>query len=274
MGSNATRHLSPEAKKKSMGAMAAALAVGLVLLVALVGAVVGRYQYQTKPDSPVRAQEFYFVSDLLDGATHTLAPGSTEVSFTLSNHADDLRYSEMDITYAVTVEAADGTGAGSVVVDYGSDDKQLLQKNTKSDATVTIKGLQSGKTYTVTAVGKGRNADSVQGYEKTLTATIVVQAATGQLYQYQETSSGEYTLLTVWNEGDETGMVSISYTGIPDNTNPNMTDWETGGPDDKKVTKANINIGPHESKVFRFFEGADITVKDVDSKNVSGKEPQ
>lgn len=223
-----------KAKKNPAGVAVAALAVSLVLLVVLISTAVGRYQHELSSDGTVRAKEFYFTSDFLDGKIHTLAPGSTEVSFTLGNHADELRFSEVDIDYVVTVDPADG-----LTVENSSG---TLTKNVKSDSTVTIKGLKPG-TYTVTAIGTG-------GYSKKLTATINVLLEGGKLYYHLET--GEYTLLTVWNEGNTAGSVTITYTGIPDNTNPNMTDWSTNG-------NREVSIGAHESKVFRFFSGT-VTV--------------
>lgn len=224
----------------------AVLAVSLVLLVLLIGAAIGRYVHQLHSEGSVRAEEFYFTSDFLDGDTHTLAPGSTQVSFTLGNHADELRYSEMNINYKVTVTSNNGTEA-TVSPSAGT-----LEMNKKSDATITISGLQPG-TYTVTAVGEG-------GYSKTLTGTIVIPNQKSQLYYHIDTVSEEYTLLTVWNEGDVAGEVTIAYTGIPDNTNPNMTTWQTD--DSHRVT-----IEPHASKVFRFFSGT------VNMTGAADKEP-
>lgn len=266
-------------KKKSAGAAAAAPAVCLVLLVLLVlliGAVIGRYQRQIDSDVSVRAKEFYFTSDFLDGETHTLAPVSSvvtggagasegtggpsgaEVTFTLGNHADELRYSEVDINYTVRVEpTTDGSGGGTTgtsdsgvtVMKDGKEltDNEKLTGGELADAEITVSGLKAGKTYTVTATGNG-------GYTKTLTAKIVVPAKEGKLYYHLENVAGEYKLLTVWNEGDEAGEVTIDYTGIPDNTNPNMTDWKT---DD---TGKKIQIASRESAVFRFFGGSNITV--------------
>lgn len=100
------------------------------------------------------------------------------------------------------------------------------------------------------------------GYTKTLTATIEVPDQAAQLYYYKDDSAGEYTLLTVWNEGDKAGDVTITYTGVPDNTNPNMTNWKTNeGSQGKPVT-----IEPHESKVFRFFDVTDIKVEGATAK--------
>lgn len=234
------RHIE---KRKNINIAASALAVCFVLSVVLIGVVVARYQRQLRSDGSVRAQEFYFTSNLLDGDTHMFAPGSTEVTFTLGNHADELRVSEMDIDYEVTI-APDGGEPETIK-------KGTLKKGEVSDEDVTISGLEAG-TYVVTAVGTG-------GYSQTLTATIVVPAITNRIYQHQDNVSGEYILLTVWNEGDKEGTVTIEYTGIPDNTNPDMKDWSTNG-------KKEIKIAPHESKVFRFFSGMVTVTGAVDKE--------
>ncbi len=244
-------HSGHREKKKFVGA-GAALGLAFALLVILIGTAIGRYQHQFTPDASVKAKDFYFTSDFLDGNTHTLAPGTTEVSFTLGNHADELRWSEVDITYAVTVTPADGTASEDVTVEY-SDSGKKFTAGSKQDATVTIKGLQPG-TYTVTAAGNG-------GYEKSLTATIEVLSNEAQVY-YHQGIFAEYTLLTVWNEGDKPGEVTITYTGIPDNTNPNMTDWTTNG--DRTVT-----VKAHESLVFRFFGGGTVGVTGAEQKTPS-----
>ncbi len=245
-------YLSRRAKRESTGAGAAVFAAGLVLLVLLLGAAIGRYQRQLKSDSSFRAEEFYFTSDFLNGGIHTLAPpvsgGSTEVSFTLGNHADDLRVSEVEIEYEVMVEPA------GAAVTY-ADTSRKLGSGTAEDDTVTIAGLRPGVTYTVTATGRG-------GYEKSLTATIEVLSNEAQIYQYKEATS-EYTLLTVWNEGEEAGDVTIAYTGIPDNTNPNMEDWSAGA---GTAINKTVAIGPHESRVFRFFGGGTVTVTNAEEK--------
>lgn len=235
MGKQQTNH-----RGKRTGLIAGAIGLCFVLL--LVGAVIAKYRQQLRSDSAVRAKEFYFTSDFLDGGTHTLAPGSTSVTFTLGNHADDLRISEVDIQYTVTVTKEGDT---EKTVATGT-----LGKDTLNDQEITISDLSAG-TYTVKAVGTG-------GYSQTLTATIVVLAEAAKPYYHIENVPGEYTLLTIWNEGNEAKNVTIKYTGIPDNTNPNMGDWATGG--EKKVT-----VAPHTSMVFRFFGGT-VTVADADKK--------
>lgn len=236
-------HTKKNSKTSRKKVIISTVAVVLSLCALTVGMLVAKYLNEKSSDGLVRAKNFYFTSNLLDGEEHTLAPdstGSTSVTFTLGNHEDDLRFSEVDIEYTVTLDD------GSTVKEI---DKGTLPANgAVNDVEVTVSGLQEGKTYTVTAVGKG-------GYTKTLTATIVVPAKAAQLYYHIDNSAGEYTLLTVWNEGDKEGHVQIKYAGIPDNTNPDMAEWRTGDNNNHSVM-----IKPHESKVFRFFNATNVHV--------------
>lgn len=216
--------------------------VVLSLCALMVGLLSAKYLDKKESTGLVRAKNFYFTSNLLDGNTHTLAPGTTSVTFTLGNHEDDLRYSELDIKYEYTVKADSADGVTT------AEGEGTLARGDIHDAKINVSGLQPGKTYIVTAVGRG-------GYSKTLTATIVVPENVPQLHQHQENPTGEYILLTVWNEGDASGKVTIEYTGIPDNTNPNMTDWHTN-------ESHEVEIEPHTSKVFRFFSETTVNVKD------------
>ena len=225
-GSHKEKSANKNRKKKTYTA-----AVLLLVFILTTGMLVAKYISERNSNGLVRANNFYFTSSLLDGKSHTLAPGSTSLTFTLGNHEDDLRFSEMNIDYEVTVDNA------AVKIENGTG---RIEKGAVNDAEVTISDLQAG-TYIITAVGKG-------GYSKTLTATIVVPEKETQIYQYQDTTADEYILLTVWNEGDKPGTATITYTGAPDNTNPDMTSWQTNG-------QQEVTIEPHESKTFRFFGG-------------------
>lgn len=56
-----------------------------------------KYTMTKDKDVEAVAQAFYFESDLLDGGTYELPAGTTELTFTLRNHADDLRAAECEI---------------------------------------------------------------------------------------------------------------------------------------------------------------------------------
>ncbi len=214
-----------------------AIAVILSICTLSFGVVTAKYFAEKKSTGLVETKNFYFTSNLLDGKEYTLAPGTTSVTFTLSNHADDLRFSDVDIEYTVTVNNGATVIGGTGTIAMGS----------VNDVEVTISNLTAGKTYTITAVGTG-------GYKKTLTATIVVPEQNFELYYKIDDSAVDYILLTVWNEGEKEGTVTIGYTGTPDNTNDNMTEWQAGN-----NASQDVNIGAHESKVFRFF-GGKVTV--------------
>ena len=207
----------------------ALLAVILVLAMCFgVGGAVAKYLKTSESSGAVRAQEFYFTSEQLEG-THKLKPGTTQVTFTVGNYADALRYSEMDIT--VTAEVTNGATIKVA--------NPTLEANGESETEITISNLNPGETYTVTVTG-------TNGYTKTLTGTFQVQQPGTGAYQWVEEFDG-YVLLTVWCE-DYTGPVTIEYPNgaIPDNTNPNMKDWKTNG-------SGSVTLHPYESYVFRFF---------------------
>ncbi len=227
-----TAHTKKKHKMNRQRIIISVVAVLLSLCALTAGMLVAKYFDRKTSDGLVKAKNFYFTSNLLDGEKHTLAPGSTGVTFTLGNHEDGLRYSEVDIEYTVTL--SDGTNIKNV-------NTGTLTNGSVQDKPVTLKDLTPGKTYTVTAVGTG-------GYSKTLTATIIVPGTSPDLYYSADTSAGEYILLTVWNEGDKEGSATVIYTGVPDNTDPTMVRWKTNG-------KNNVTVPAHGSVVLRFFGG-------------------
>ncbi len=241
-------HLNRRAKKNSAGAAAVTFAAGVALLAILIGVTFGKYLHQLRTEGSVRAKEFYFTSDFLDGGTHTLAPGSTEMSFMLGNYADELRFSEVEITYAVTVTPVDAA-TSSPTVENGSG---TLVTGDKRDAEVTVTGLTPGKTYTITATGTG-------GYEQSLTATVVVLAQEPVVYMYLDTTNSEYVLLTVWAQGYRGDVTIDPPEGlIPDNTDPVMESVKTG---DASFTDAtSFKTDDYCSHTYRFF-GSGVTAE-------------
>ncbi len=251
------RRLSRGGKWQRAAAIAAVPGACLLLAALLVGTVIARYQRELSYDGSVKAKDFYFTSDFLDGGVHTFSSGSTEVTFTLGNHADALRFSEMDIAYTVTVTRTDG-GAGdpTVSVDSATLNSGKLTGGQTSDATVTVSGLQPGGAYTVTATGKG-------GYQETLTATIHVLSGEAVVYKYLDTTHSEYVLLTVWAQG-YTGSVTITPAAeknlIPDNTDPRMVTVQTDAAI-TDTTSFDTSTSGYASHTYRFF-GSGVTAAD------------
>ncbi len=223
-----------------------AVAVLLSLCAISAGIVFAKYKNEKTSQGLVGAKNFYFSSNLLDGREHTLGQGRTSITFTLGNHEDELRFSDVDVNYTVTVNN------GATVTDEDGNGTGTIPAGAPRDVSVTIENMQAGKTYTVTA--KGEN-----GYSKTISATLVIPAAEARLFYHTDSSAGDYILLTVWNEGDAAGNVTIAYTGIPDNTNPNMGDWTAN------ATREDA-LGARESKTYRFFGGT-VTVTGAEPKN-------
>lgn len=247
------------------------LAIGiLAALVIPLGAVVSGVsaKYMKKVDDQttvVRAREFYFTSDLLkeNGAVYPLNPGTDTISFEVRNYADDLRYSEGQITF--TVEA----GGATVTVEP---EGNTLPGAQKSSAVVTLSDLEDGRTYTVRVVGSG-------GYQKQLSAEFEILAPGTQVYKYlQMDPSGAFVLLTVWTE-NVSGNVAISAPAglIPDATDgmlAGIRNYNAG--QGKYQAMANQNagtLGAYSSHTYRFFletpfaeynvDGFEVTVGDT-----------
>lgn len=230
--------------------VAAFLATSFVM-----GIVVARYVQARDASGTVVAKEFYFTSDVLTetGEEYTLNAGTTALTLQLRNHVDMLRYAEEDISYAVYVEKdgtyyqkdADGNlvaaGSEAVVFDSGT-----LEKNQKSNASITLKGLVPGK-YEITAAGEAGKG----GYKEDLYATFTVDPDEAGVYKYVDARSDYYVLLTVWTE-NVAGEASIGISGnglIPDNTDPAMAGAETGA----TVTDDDSFAAPYSSHTYRFF---------------------
>lgn len=185
------------------------LAVWAVLLV-VVAVVQGfdtRAKYTMTKDDDVEAvaQAFYFESDLLDGGTYELPAGTDTVTFTLRNHADDLRTAECDIAYQIYLDGKEVAGkAGS------------LAGNAVKDVTIKLEELTAG-THTVKAA-------AVSPYAAELSATFVIPEKDLNVY-YTVTDSANSPVVTVTVKTvDYAGNVTIGWNGsvYPDNTDPKM----------------------------------------------------
>lgn len=212
----------------------------------------------TTKNNSATAKEFYFTSDLLDGKQHEITPTENNgkmanVTIRLKNHIDDLRYSETEIKYKVSVTEKDAETssdtAEDVYIAYGTEESAdvnglyTLEAGKKEDVDVTLSNLQAGKTYTVTAT-----TDNI--YKKTLMGTIKVSEPDTKIYAslHDET---QYIEVTVWTT-DYAGTVNLKYGDIgllPDNTDTKMKDASSkGGTITDNDWKANT------SYVFRFFK--------------------
>lgn len=190
-------------KKRVLSVFSTCMLAVLVLAVGLTAFVWAKYTSQQEKDTVVAAKAFYFESDLLSetNPTYTLTPGTKTISFRLKNHADDLRYSDVNISYEVTATART-TKTGS------------LTGGNKSSTEVKLENLTAG-TYTVTA-------RAVSPYTKTLKATFVIPAADNDISYSVSDAAGSPVLRLTVRSGDYSGKVNITWpAGIsPDNTDP------------------------------------------------------
>jgi hypothetical protein len=246
--------------------------IGIILIANVIGSIsLARYIYQKENAGLVRAEWFYFTSNLLGEESeykyYSFAPDTKELDFTLGNHADGLRYSEVGITYEVTVEkgtydetnkAFSGVTDDDIAVSYKQDNDEYSQKLASGkiyDNKVTLSNLEAG-TYKITA--KGYTGDNKsEGYYKTLTAIIQIEGE-AKLYKYLDTSNSQYVLLTVWAQGCK-GDVTITFPDdlIPDNTDSVMEEVKIGG---KKFTdNTTFKDNGYSSHTYRFFINGDKT---------------
>ena len=213
-----------------------ALAVAVLLTTLAVSGIYAKYTYQKSSYGTVVAPNFYFESDLLteNGAKYTLNAGTGEITFTMTNSADDLRFSDSDVTYTVT--SSDGT----LSITGGT-----FNKGGKRTVTVTLSDLENGKSYTVEAVGKA-------GFQKTLSATFTVESEPKTLHMHTQLDSTKqaYVVLTVWTK-DLAGTVTVTLPQglIPDNTDPKMSGFTTA------TTSFTFDLVKHSSISYRFFIG-------------------
>ena len=241
-----TKRTKPNTPHRPGALLCACGLLAFMAVFALAGAS-AKYLHKTETQGQAVAAEFYFTSDLLGetAANHTVtaldADGTASVTFRLQNHADELRYAAVDIAYTVTAENTSGA-ACTVTPDSGK-----MPAGEGHDAAITLSGLKPGQTYTVTA-------RATAPYTAELTGTVTVRSSNNEVRCTVEdkTQYVEATVRTV----DYSGTVQLTYPAglIPDNTDPLMDGWQTGGDTTKEFT-----MGPNSAHVFRFFKSADYT---------------
>ena len=235
---------TPETRRKLIIATAVLAAVlAVAILVSLSWGAVAKYIYKNQREGVVRAQAFYFTSDLLtdDGkAEYRLNYYADQVEFTLRNY-DGLLDSELDIKYNIKVEQLI-TADGETVT--ASPDKGTIRVDDR-EVTIRLEGMKPGGQYRVTVTGKG-------GYKKTLSATFTVSADTTGVYK-NTAIYDDYVLLTVWTK-NQSAAVNITIPGglIPDGTDSVLTGKAAGD-------SLELPLGENASRAYRFFIGQGYT---------------
>ena len=230
--------------------------------------IYAKYIQTSQYNDAITAREFYFSSDVLDGGVHEIPAldedGTATLTFHLMNHEDQLRYLDVPITYEVTweeeqkntaetdhVESANGNEAGRLLQGTNLSEKIAAgegKNGQTNDKTVTISGLEQGKTYTVTAT-------ATAPYTKTLSAIIRVQQKNEEL-QATVTDHGNYIEVTVWtaDKAKKIRLINQAVGVIPDNTDSSMKDMLTVTDTSGESQSDLIDLKSNASHVFRFFK--------------------
>lgn len=201
-------------REKKKGSLLATLCFITALAVVLsTGAVsLARYAMQSRKEGVAAAARFYFVSDLLS-EDETQAPiqvdppetgNMVKLSFTVSNHIDDLRWSKKAIKFECAAYDADEKRVASIPP------RQDLAADKRDEQTITMEidksHFQNGP---VTVIAKATSP-----YEKELKGTFALSGAgaSGLLYNVYE----------------ENGAVVLELIGDVDDTESVMIQWPQG----------------------------------------------
>ena len=260
MNENEKKRKSPILARPWILALALVLVGGLIAL----APVAAKYLTgRSEPQEIVDTYDFYFRSNYLTDETTPpeirVNAGVTSVDVELYNFEDELRIADLQINYVVTVQEEGASQPTTVSTDH-------LTADTKDTKTVTISGLENGKTYTVTAVG-------TNGYSKTLRAKLVVDAVESKVYMSLQ-QTGSFGLirtyeLTVWTVGDAQGTATIGYRGL---TTPLTGSWPasvstssfTYGTDSTSFT------GKNQSQQYTFIALGTLTLDDFSASITDG----
>jgi Tfp pilus assembly protein PilV len=263
-------------KIKSNRRLKILITVAIVLVCSVSVVALAKYLYQRNKTGTVKAKAFYFTSNLLEDSsqdTITLAPETETIEFTLGNHDDKLRYSDVDIKYDVYIDDTKLDMQQETLESTGINDKTI---------SINLSTVDKGTTHTIKAIGYSVDKNGNASYHKTLSANFVIQSEETGIYKWLDTSNSEYVLLTVWSKG-QIGNVTITFPSenvIPDNTDIAMRDAETTVGSFKDSVSFSVNQN-YSSHVYRFFRNngsdvavGDFTVTDSNGKTADVKQPQ
>ena len=214
-----------------------AFLLAFLLVFAVIGGTLAKYAHTTTRADSVTGSTFYFTSPELNGETYKLSADTKELDITLCNYADELRISDVDIDYSVTVD-----GDATISPSSGTIDK------TVKSAKITLSDLQPGKTYTVTAT-------ATSPFSATLTGTFIVSAESKTVhYSVTDNGNSTYALLTVWTD-NYSGEITVNWPAglIPDSTDEKLSSAQTYNNTYGEGT-VTTEVEPYSSYTFRFFK--------------------
>lgn len=211
----------------------------LVLLgLFLLGFSKAKYVVNEKETDSYVAKNFYFKSDLLSESTssYTYGKGKNTIEFTISNNEDELRISEVDISYTATLTDMNGN---EIETKSGT-----LTSGAINTQTITFENLATG-TYNVAV-------KSTSPYTKTLYGTFYITEKEENFdFQVSDIANSSILYLTI-NTKDYTGNVLITY---PEGLEIDNTDLNIQNYTNSTVT---INLKANSEYSLIFFK-EDIT---------------
>ena len=219
----------------------------MIPIIFLTGSV-AKYIKEKNAELVYEAKSFYFESDLLSNNTKALAytydVGNDEITINLNNNIDDLRYSDVDIKYTVSIKDAQGNQVKDKNGDILEDITGKLSNNSIDSKKITFENLPAGKYIVV--------AKATEPYEKTLQASFVLKARNDAVeYTVSDSVNSPVLQLTV-KTTDYKGNVKITWPAniVPDNTDSKFASVNSG------YSGGNIII-PFETNseyTFQFFK--------------------
>lgn len=227
-------------------------AVLVISSLALVGGVTAKYlRRHTAGDNAVSAARFYVESNYLTTLQtedtpqkhYYLNAGTTSVTVELYNFLDELRVSEVAITYTITIESDDEEFSIDGYQKETSENSVKLTNTinvAKEKTTTQIPlNLKNGHSYSVRVEANG-------GYTKTLAATFHVEEAADKS-GCTVTKNDNFVVLTIWT-GNTGGTVTFTVPEglIPDETDPFLASSAANGTYAKKLEA-------YSSVSYRFF---------------------
>ncbi len=233
---------------------------------AFVGVTAAKYIQEKNLEILYEAKAFYFESDALkdntDPRVYTYEKGNTTISLILKNNADELRISDVDITYSVEITDVNGN---KVKDKNGKEVQNVTGKLTKGTAdteTVNFTNLNSG-TYVVTA-------KSTKPYIRTLTGTFLIEDKDNYIEYYANDSKNNPIVQLTVLASDYNGKIKITWPQnvAPDNNHdiwPNVETGYNGG-------SAIIEYTANSEYVFKFFKKHSNLVYSKEDFNVERSE--
>lgn len=209
--------------------------IAIICIASIIAISYAKYTQKAKSNNAYTTENFYFESDLLkenEGAEYNFGDGENSININLKNNADELRYTNQDISYKVlladssenTVATKEGTITGGDV----------------NSSAVTFDNLTSG-TYTVVA-------KALTPYTKTLTGKFKINSTNDDINYSVKDTSGSTNLNVTLITNSYSGNVTITF---PDGLLPNNIETNFAS---ITSTSATLNVNANSEYSIQFFK--------------------